>query len=350
MGFTFERRHRLGLPVLFLAFFLSILSSSPAKAAENNWWDFLTHNARISPDVSFGVLSFNSQSKPATIGFFGIDLHKVFSRPRGDIGTLVMQVYLARNDLLPDAPAVFDDNHDWAVVYREFAFNYTQLGQYFGKYAPNVKVGRYKVPFGLEHTVNTTGTLHQFNSDLNLGLKGDIGVSLNDDLANLEYELSASQATNQPGNHEHGDFVYAGRIGSPRTANLIAGSSILKSTMKGIDRRRLGVDLQWYTGFSFAKFDVSGGTTNGSRTNNVIVELGRYSRTENSYGYLQIINYRQKLETSWLQSRQIALGTQFTPSRNLTVATLIGRIFTDSFSRSDDTVISVQLRYRWFPI
>lgn len=162
----------------------------PLQGQQESVLDSLTDNARWAFDLSARGMYNNRANEWYSAFFMGLDLHKVFSGPDGDWGTLVLQPYVMRLDS-PAQPAFFEDHHDWELVYRIFNFNYTGLAG--GKF--NVRVGHFEIPFGLEHVVNTNGTLHDYMHGPNIGIKADWGVSLNGELETFDYEFSLTRGT-----------------------------------------------------------------------------------------------------------------------------------------------------------
>ena len=69
-----------------------------------DWW---TDNLRWAIDESVrGIV--NGDGDVATLAFFGLDVHKVFSTGNRDIATLTLQPYLTRVDDLVPTPPIFD--------------------------------------------------------------------------------------------------------------------------------------------------------------------------------------------------------------------------------------------------
>ena len=120
-------------------YLLSALVISPATLAYSQedpnedevnslfaWSDAVRNDVRFSWDLSTRSVHAAGVDRTGFLTAFGADIHKVFSSPAGDIGTLRLQGYALRADGLPMTPGFFDSAHDWEWTYRFFDFNYTR--------------------------------------------------------------------------------------------------------------------------------------------------------------------------------------------------------------------------------
>ena len=131
-------------------------------------------NLRWKFDVS-GRGVFDDTGYLKSLGFFGLDLHKVFTSGNRDVATLLFQPYMTRaNDLVP-TPPVFDGPDDWELIWRIANVNFKLLQDG----ALNLRVGHFELPYGLEQTINTNGTLRDYTHGGNFGLKADWGATVN---------------------------------------------------------------------------------------------------------------------------------------------------------------------------
>lgn len=237
------------------------LAAKESEAESDN--DLFLENTRWALDLSTRALIDTRDRDWRGLHAVGLDLHKVFSGEAGDWGTLVAQLYLTRVDRLRRRPYFFDDDHDWELVVRIFNFNLTALAN--GRF--NIRVGHFDMPYGLEYTINTNGTIRQFLTVPNLGLKNDFGVTLNGVLDFCEYEFALSRGTWNEFYERNQPFILSGRIGSPRENNIILGLSgfygevagpaaagtqvrdLLSQQVAGrgtTQRWRAGLDFQYY--------------------------------------------------------------------------------------------------------
>lgn len=144
-------------------------------------------------------------------------------------------------------PPFFEDDHDQELVYRIFNFNYTALAR--GRF--NIRVGHYEIPYGLEHVVNTNGTLRDYTPGRNLGVKADWGTGVNGGFDKFEYEIGLSRCTGNVYSSDGNPYILAGRIGTPRDENVVAGFSFMVGDVaqpgtseKTRNRKRFGPDIQ----------------------------------------------------------------------------------------------------------
>ncbi|MCH7720287.1 MAG: hypothetical protein IH988_04770, partial [Planctomycetes bacterium] len=240
---------------------------------------FWSDNLRLTLDLSSRVTLSTRRGKVGSEQVIGLDLHKVFSDASGDWGTLRLQPYLTRIDNLAPRAPFFEDDDDWELAFRFFDFNYTRVDR--GRL--NFRIGHFEIPYGLEHLIDTNGTVRQLIPGRNLGLKADWGVSANGVLPYFDYELALTRGTGNEFFHRRGPFTVAGRIGTPRDRNVILGMSVfhgrvwspaavgqwrsglrppsrveadrgLTDTAGGrgrddiLRRTRFGIDVQWYLG------------------------------------------------------------------------------------------------------
>ena len=311
----------------------------------------LLENLRFTVDLSSraGVSDAGDAAYQNVIGF---DLHKVVSGARGDWGTVVLQGYLTRIDSQPKHPPFFDDADDLEFVYRIVNFNLTRYGR--GRF--NVRVGHFEIPFGLEHLINTNGTLRDFMHGPNLGLKADWGAGVNGSFPRFEYEVTVSRGTGNRFFAAGGPFVVAGRVGTLRNANVVVGVSAFQGHVwnpgatrqwgAGLDpldspvtptfddtvldgvlarglisRRRFGLDLQWYRGLFGLLVDAAYGQDYGPNgwgsqaVFNNLVEFNWTNVDGRVNAYVQSRLFTREAVARWNRSLTSVVGTR-TPSRS----------------------------------
>jgi hypothetical protein len=258
-------------------------------------------NWRVTLDLS-GGLSVNGRGDLVFERAVGIDAHKVISGRGGDWGTLVMQGYvMGVNPIRGDnGPA------DTMFMYKIFNLNVSR----FSRGLFNVRVGHFEVPFGLEHVVNTNGTLRDFMHGSNLGMKADWGAGVNGSWQSGEYEVTWSRGTGNAPFAESTSNVVAGRIGTPSDGNVVVGGSFYS----GLDRRRVGADVMWYRGL----YGVLGETAIGSDLGpggadwrgvvNSLLELNRTTEDNRVLTYFQTRVSSHDGGGSWTTGVAGALG------------------------------------------
>lgn len=270
------------------------------------------NNARGSVDISSRII--RSRGTTSSLHALGLDYQKIFSNRRGDIGTLTIQPYLLRIDNSPAPSALFSDNHDEALQWRITNFNYTRLGR--GRL--NIRLGHFELPFGLEQTIQTNGTLYQMNAPANTGLKADWGVSVNGELPRLEYEVAFMRGGGNKLRSE-ADGYFVGRIGVPRYQPKWVGLSYLRGEMAAGEnlahRNRLGVDagIRLDNG-AHTLLEYSAGKDDGFRSAHFLGEVGYTTPGEALVTYLQWRESKQNQSSPIGSSRKSVVGFRYEPN------------------------------------
>ena len=312
-----------------------------------DWMGDAADNLRFSVDLA-GRMQYSSGTKQwSTSQFYGFDLYKVFSDDRGDLATLILQGFATRIDNVQPPPFFFDSPTDWEFIYRMFNLN-VKLDP---RGALNVKVGHFEMPFGLEALLDTNGTLRQFGTMRNLGVKADWGVTLNGVTQGVEYEVGLGRGS---GNEWHADgspFQVSGRVGTIREADSWVGISGFAGDLwrpggVQVRRRRIGIDGGFHHGPWSVMGEVSGGSNDGNAAINGLAELDWHAPDDEwlLYGQLQAWtehdggwndNIIGVLGLEWAMDKHIVLSLQF--MQNLTVA--------GSGPRA--SIVQFQTRYRF---
>lgn len=333
---------RNSLSSMLFVCFLSLLNfSAHAESQDKTWGASIFDNLRSSIDFSTRPAYYVDESRTGLTHAVGIDVHKVFSSDKRDIGTLTAQAYLTRIDNVRGYPGFFDDDDDTELVYRIFNFNFTGLGPNL----PNVKVGHLEVAYGLEQRLDTNGTLRQYGQPQNLGVKADWGLSLNKEHRSFEYEFSATTGGGQSLDRQDGSYVYAGRIGSSRDDNVVAGLSGYRSFLRGMDRERIGADLQYYFGRSSVTSEVSVGKNNDDDVLNALLEYNLSNRNESLNFYTQVLYLSTDLASGWARTINASLGVEYRPDTHLDLSAQYTRTMKNPLD-SNPSTLSIQFRYR----
>ncbi len=143
-------------------------------------------NLRVSLDGSARLNNNIAENNTSRIYALGLDTHKVFSSANGDIGYAVGQLYLTKLSNQTPYSSLFNSPDDKQFVIREAHLNYTAGPQWL----PNIRVGHFTLPFGVEASIDTNGRLLDYNHGKNLGTKLDWGLGFNKVLTHVEYEFS----------------------------------------------------------------------------------------------------------------------------------------------------------------
>jgi len=204
-------------------------------------WKFLTENLRWAVDFA-GRINATEDAGYTNQDFFGLDMHKVVSTSKRDIGTMLVQLYVDYNSDPPPG------KNDWKFRTRLLFFNYYLSG----RGGLNVRLGHILVPYGLNLPSRTPGTLRQFDTGANLGLKVDWGTSVNGVLSNLNYEIALTRGSGMDYESQNDPYLISGRVGTPSHLPLAMGISGLHGKVlkngRIIPRTRIGVDWRWLGG------------------------------------------------------------------------------------------------------
>jgi hypothetical protein len=312
-------------------------------------WSWLGDNARAAVDLSARGIYNNRSNEWSSAYFVGLDVHKVFSGPSGDWGTLLLQPYLTRLDS-PAHPAFFEDDHDLELVYRIFNFNYTGLAG--GRF--NVKVGHFEIPFGLEHVVNTNGTIRDYMHGPNIGVKADWGLSLNGELQAFDYEFSLTRGTGNEWSSRGDPWLAAGRIGIPIDETLRFGVAFFHGEVQktalpdnNLERTRFGVDCIYDLPLFTVRAEVSAGDDEGLDKVNGIFELDWLSPGEQLQIYNQVQFFTTDLATGMDDAVKNQIGVRYAPNAH----TAISAAWTQDLSVMNNGkragVFLMQFRYRF---
>ena len=252
----------------------------------------------------------------------GLDLHKVFTGPRGDIATLILQPYVLWMPGDRPRPSFFD-GRETALTWRIANVNWALLNR--GKL--NLRVGHFEVPFGLEHEINTNGTLRQYSNGPNLGLKGDWGISLNGLTRGLQYEAAVTRGTGQEYNEHGNPHVFSARVGRPFGAERSFGIAVFDGRVQTpaglVERTRYGVDMRTQVGALGVMAELAYGDDDGDDVVSWLAELNWRNGLESVLAYLQVGRLATDLGDSdtasvgvrWLLSRHFTIAGQFSHQR-----------------------------------
>ena len=310
----------------------------------------ILENVRFTVDLSSRMSVNTNTGDISAAQFIGFDMHKVFTGKKGDWGTAVVQGYLTRIDNQKKHPPFFDGEDDWEMVYRIVNFNYTGLAR--GRF--NIRVGHYEIPYGLEHLVNTNGTLRDYMHGRNIGVKADWGVGINGDLDAFEYEIGLSRGTGNGYFSTGNPYILAGRVGTPRDANVVAGFSFMVGDVarpaaprKVLYRRRFGPDIQVHWGPWSVLAEASYGDDEGKGVVNGLVELDWRSRGERWLIYTQTRLFNQEFPTRWDEASSVVGGVRFALDRHWAFSGQLGQEISTFGASSRGGLGSLQIRYRF---
>jgi hypothetical protein len=221
--------------IMRIALTMFILLSVPS------YGDF-SDNLRVSLDGSARLNKNSAANNTSRFYALGLDTHKVFSSASGDIGYAVGQLYFTRLSNQTPFASLFNSPDDGQFVIREAHLNYTASPEWL----PNIRVGHFTLPFGLEDSMDTNGRLLDYHHGKNLGTKLDWGVELNKVLSKVQYNISYTLGGKDEPKSIDDSYVVSGRIGTLSHYDFIIGFSFLDAKIDNTQRKRLAIDWQYY--------------------------------------------------------------------------------------------------------
>ncbi|WDE08569.1 hypothetical protein SG34_032110 [Thalassomonas viridans] len=276
---------------------------------------------------------------------FGLDLHKVFSKDNGDIGTLVFQPYLTRLDDVVNPSFFFDNGNDRELIWRIANFNYKVLNN--GKF--NFRVGHFEVPFGLEQNIDTNGTLRQYTF-ADRGIKADWGLSVNGATRSADYEIALTRGAGNTLEDTDNPYIFSGRVGFPSHRNFILGGSWFYGRVlageETVRRKKLGVDLAYYHRHFEWLFELSAGKNDLNNTVSTLAEMSYRDASEHFHGYIQFRH--QGIKSGGWESEQVwTLGGSWQPSNHWGVSMQYARQVNSIAEKAPVKRLTAQVRYRF---
>ena len=231
------------ISTFFVRFSMQILVFLVAIMPVHCYADF-TQNLRWSIDASARLNQNEALDNTSQIYALGLDSHKVFTLSKGDIGYGVGQFYYTQLSNHIPVPFLFTSKDDGALVIREAHLNYTAGPNWL----PNIRVGHFTLPFGVEESIDTNGRLLDYYHGKNLGAKLDWGLGLNKVLSQVEYSVSYTLGGKDKAKSVDGSYAVSGRIGSLSHLDFIVGVSFFEAKIDNVSRKRLALDWQYYWG------------------------------------------------------------------------------------------------------
>ncbi len=307
-----------------------------------------SQNLRFEIDLSSRQIYSDASEDWHQVNFIGTDLHKVFTGDSGDIGTLTLQGYFTHIKDEEIRPGFA--NGEWTYVYRIFNYNHSLLPR--GRM--NLKIGHFEIPMGLEHSINTNGTLRDYTHGRNIGVKADWGFSLNGVLESAEYEVSITRGSGNNWETEGSPYIVAGRVATPGHRNLVWGVSAMSGDVfvqnsggQTVERRRIGTDVQWYVNQYGLLGEVSIGERSGDSTSTALIEMNRTATSGSWMAYAQLVySTLDPAGGSQLDASTIHLGAKWDLTRWDLSVQLSHDL--DSFDGiSEKNVYVAQARYRF---
>ncbi len=199
-------------------------------------------NLRWSLDASARLNENITAKSSSGIFALGLDTHKIFTSPTGDVGYTVGQLYYTKLSEVSPYPWLFDSKNDAKLVIREMHINYTAGSAW----VPRIRLGHFTLPFGLEESIDTNGRLLDYSLGKNLGAKLDWGIGINNVVDQVEYSFSYTLGGKDEPKSIDDSYALAGRIGTLSYLDFIIGFSFFHGEINNVKRRRLAFDWQYY--------------------------------------------------------------------------------------------------------
>ena len=348
--------------------------------SEERLRDKLLVNLRIDLDIITRGIYERRRDEFEGFNAIGLDIRKVITGRKGDIGVLVLQPYFVRRDNIdPERiPGHTDrrgiETDDSSVELHDFYFNLTR----WGRGRRNIKIGHFDVPYGLEPYTDTHFTLHQLMPVQNLGMKKDWGVSLNGVLPWFDYEVAILRGSGME-YHSIGNrnYAIAGRIGTPSDRNFVVGLSgfygkvfsphgidhfsagVSDLTGFGFDssyqrslgadflikRKRIGLDATWIISQFTLKAEVSVGRDFNQNVFNALAEINWLSKDEKTSAYIQGLHRGIKGDFGWDEDDIGTVGIDRAITEHLSVGARFHHRFSRLGGHDDDNTFMLQFRY-----
>lgn len=311
----------------------------------SSYGDF-SDNLRVSLDGSARLNVNSATNNTSRIYALGLDTHKVFSSSYGDIGYAVGQLYLTKLSNQTPYSFLFNSPDDKQFIIREAHLNYTASTEWL----PNVRVGHFTLPFGLEASIDTNGRLLDYYHGKNLGTKLDWGLGFNKVLSQVEYEFSYTMGGKNEPKTIDSSYILSGRIGSLNHHDFIIGISFLDAKIDNIQRKRFAIDWQYYWQtwgllgeMAFGKDDKFQQTW--LKEKYTLVELSKTSISEQLKLYGQYIFNDREGESK--NQQLINIGVRYQMDAELELSLSSRKQLNTPESGKKQNLVRLQLRYRY---
>jgi hypothetical protein len=282
----------------------------------------------------------------------GLDTQQVITGLDHNIATVTLQLYTTRANDLRRAPPYIAEDGEWKFLPKVNTINFhlNRNGRF------NFLIGHPELPYGLEVPISTNGTLRQLLTGKNLGLKVDWGVGINGILPNMSYAMTLTRGSGVDYHRNGEPWALTGRVGSKLNSQDYVGEPGFglswfagkvrtpKNTM--VDRRRIGLDGQWYQGPFGLMAEVSVGDDDGEDVINSFLEVNRINRNARFTGYAQGRWLRRRLDGTWQDASSWTAGFRFTPSERWAFSLQFEHEAKVPADRPTDNIINFQFRFR----
>ncbi len=324
---------------------ISFLTATVYLSASNCYADF-TDNLRWSLDGSARLNQDDALNNTSQIYALGLDTHKIFTNDNVDVGYAVAQIYFTKIHNLVPVPFLFDTKNDSKFIIREAHLNYTGAVGWL----PNIRLGHFTLPFGLEEAIDTNGRLLDYYLGANLGTKLDWGIDFNKVIKQLEYSVSYTLGGKDKLDSIDGSYAITGRVSSLSHQDFVIAGSFFHGKIDGVSRKRVGIDWRyyWHTYGFFGELAV--GEDNKLQGNYhsetyALLEFNKTSLNDQLKLYSQFI-FRDKAPQKHAEKLlNIGLSYQFTTQFELSLAAM-AQVNTPNYVNKKQ-LARIQIRYRY---
>ena len=307
--------------------------------------DWLSDNLRASLDLSSRANYSEERDDFFYQQFIGLDVHKVIRSEDRDLATFIAQVYATHIDNVEPVPPGFDDDHDWELIYRILNLNLYALP----RGVLNLRVGHFEIPFGLEYPISTNGTLRDYLSGRNLGLKADWGASINGVVSDWNYEFALTRGSGNEYSSRGDPYTAGGRVGwsgMRADAGVSGYYAELRSPAGTSERWRAALDGQLYEGAFGLLAEVGYGETDDRGVSNNLVELNWVNPDETWLLFLQTRLFFEEFASGWDEAVKLAAGVRWAPDAHWALSAQLAQDALAFDPAGRDTVVSLQIRFR----
>ena len=314
-----------------------------------SWQDVYRHRT-VADLAAVGLYTRHQDSLGGAFNF-GLDHYARWSNDTRDIATINMQLYLSRFEDHPKPPPFADGPNDWEFTPRINTINWHVSGD--GRF--NIKMGHFEMPYGIEHTINSNGTLRQFSTGPNLGTKVDWGVTFNGTFPKFLYEIGVGRGSGMDFESMGDPHLVVGRIGSPVNTQNFWGtgetayglSFYQRNNATGQERWRVGLDGQHYIGPLGLLGEISAGEDEKVETYLGLIEVNLSNSAETLLAYTQYRWQYKYASSDWEDGSSVTLGVRYAPSDRWAFSTQYNENIRDLAPARDNYMLSLQARLRY---
>ena len=299
-------------------------------------------NLRFAIDSSFRLNINDITSVTSRNYFLGMDTHKVFNDGNRDIGYAVAQLYYTKLSDQTPYPFMFSNKNDEQLIIREAHYNILTSRK---SLLPNIRLGHFTLPFGLEDSQDTNGRLLDYGHGKNLGTKLDWGILANKVHTNVEYKVSYSLGGKDDPKSKEGSSVLTARVSTLSHLDFGIGLSLYKAKLDQKNRKRVAFDVKYYLYNWGLKSEIAYGKVDDNSGLYWLFELNRRTVNEQWKVYCHYIfddQHQQK------QSEQTFIaGARYTPNNNLDVSVQLNHQLQHPANKKELRLMQMQLRHRF---